>query len=536
MITQIKKKITQIKKSPKEIVGVDISEGQITVVETTKSTYEVEGGIKDFVIKNISPTQTDDEISDVIKAVFTQKHLFKKEVWLNIDLPEPNLNFRRLSLPVMPQQELPNAIKWNLKDKVSLDIKDARLAYEITGEFQKEDGPKNLNLMAVLIDKKSIDRFLNIFKKAGIDLAGINVTPFSISNILRLDKDLAELKEPILICRIGKEYSYICVYLKGKLDFVRQIPLAWQTFLNAMTGVLVSDKGRIELTLEDAKKILEEFGIPKETDTILDEKVTPSQIIAMSRPVVERLIGEISRSIDYYQGELKAKKIQKILLTGEGSYIKGLNEFISKGLGLDAGYLELPKDLICPAAFGAAAGSIQKSGINLLPEELKQKKQDELKKTVLRVSTAGVLALLFFSFLSISIQIASYKKQLQLVQSQRLILKDLKAMQDKINARKAIAYSIREKETPVDLVLKELSAITPGNIAFSEIQLDQKQKNLKLRGKVSIRPEAVQGVLSDFMQNLEKSSLFKEANLSNVQMEGSGAIQISAFEINCVLE
>jgi type IV pilus assembly protein PilM len=529
MITdKIIQRLTQVKSRQSEIVGLGIAPDRLVAVVLKHSDSSA---VKDFVVKDIAMDQTQEGLGDVIKELFTQHNLFKKEVWLNIDLPESKMVFRRLCLPLMPDSEIANAIRWGLKDKVSIDVKDAQLAYEIIGHQQREDGSMKIDLAAVLIDKSEITRYLDLFKKIDITLSGISVAPFSISNLLKADIDLAQKPEPVLICHIGMEYTYLCVYIEGKLQFVRQLPVGLISFINAMTGVLVSDKGRVELTLQDAKGIIQEFGIPSESDRILDDKVAATQVIAMVRPVIERFVNEVSLSIDYYQKELKGS-INKILLTGEGSAVKGLDDFVSKELGIDVGHLKTPKGLLCPAALGAGLGP--RGGINLLPDELKQKKQEEMKKTVLRLSTTAILGVLFFSFLTVSVQIKSYKRQLGLIQNQKIILEDLKDMQDKIASRQAIASSIREREIPVDIMLKELSVITPGCVAFSELRLSQKEGSLKLGGKISTRPETVQKVISDFMEELERSPFIKEANLSNIQKEGQS--ELSIFEINCVLE
>ncbi|MCX5715692.1 MAG: hypothetical protein NTV07_02300 [Candidatus Omnitrophica bacterium] len=519
--------ILQIKKKAKDVVGIDIGQGHITVT-VLHAAPELE--IKDLVVQKISADQPDSEISGIIREIFGQKQLFKKEVWLNLDLPESSVNYRRLSLPFMPEAELPNAIKWNLKDKVTLDVNNSKVAYEVIGELTKPDGSKNLDVTAVLVEKSLINRYVDIFKNAGVDLTGISLTPFSLANILSVDQVLAGQKEPVVLCHIGIEYCYICIAVNGKVGFVRHIPLAERSFLTALTGALVSDKGRVELTLEDARKIMEEFGIPRETDVVLGGKVAAGQVLAMIRPVIERFIGELSRSIEYYQREFGAK-IEIVFLTGIGSYIKGLGDFISKGVNLKIGYLKLPKGVLNGAAFGAAVGP--KNKLNLLPEELKQKKQQAIQATALRLSTVTVLGILFFSFLTLSLGIASYRRQLVLLNHQKTILKEFKEMQRQIESRQAVISAVRNREVPIDLVLKGLSNITSGNVAFSQIWLNQKQKALKISGKVTAKPETVQGVLSDFMTKLEASDFIKEAQLTNVQRT---ADETSSFNINCELK
>lgn len=520
----------RLKTKSKEIIGVDITEESITVAALSAAKELV---VQDSIIKNISASQTDDELSRIIEDIFTEKRLPKKNVWLNVELPPDTVSYTRISMPLMPEQEIPGAIKWHLKDRISLDIEKVQIQYEVSSEFQKEDGSKNINIMTVAVEKTVIDRFLNIFKKAGINLSGINVTPFSISNILTLDKELSKIKGPILICDIGARHSYIGMYVNDKLDFVRQIPLAQQSFLNAMTGTFMSDKGRVELSIDEAAKIIEEHGIPGEGDSILNGRISSTQIIAMIRPIIERLIGEILRSIDYCQKEFNYGKIEKILLTGQGSYVNRLDEFISKELAMQADRLVLPSGFKDSAAFGVAAGYSGK--INFVPQEARVKEGEEIQKSAIRVAAIGILSVLFVMFISSSIRIAGLRSQLEMTQNQKVLLKDFKEMQDKINAVQAVVDSVNGKYLPADAILEELVSVTPGNIAFSNLSLNSKQKILTLTGKISARPDLVNSMLSNYTLDLEKTRFIYEANLTNAQREASESEDTSSFEIKCSL-
>ena len=513
------------------VTGVDISESRITAVAVRVAP---EPEIKEVETRPIPKAASDEDLSGIIKEIFAQKGLPKKEVWLNIGSYSQSPVISKVSLPVMPEKEILNAVKWNLKDKVSFDINTAEFAYEIIGEVQKEDGSKAQGYIACAAEKSFLDKYLNIFKQAGITLAGINVMPFSISNVLKSNLAPSGKTGSVIVCSVDTEHTCLCFYQDGALNFVRQIPLGSSSFLNAMIGVLVSDKGKVELNYDDAKKIIEEIGIPKDTDNVLEGRVTASQLIALVRPVVEQFAGEITRSMDYYQREFNANKVDALLLAGEGADIKGFIKIISGYLSLKVEPLKLSESSLFLAAVGAALGYNGK--VNLLPSEIKVEKGQAMTKTAIRVASIAVFGTLLVSFLTVKEQIKNYRKELEVIKKQRVILTDVKDMRDKITGRQAVISGITENDVPIDLVLKELSNATPGNIAFSQLWMNRSQRALKIIGRVSARPEAVQNALSDFMTKLEKTSFIRDANLLNVQKEASGLEETSAFEINCVLK
>ncbi|MBI4335520.1 MAG: hypothetical protein HY589_02585 [Candidatus Omnitrophica bacterium] len=520
-----------MKKEPREIIGLDISEGRLSAAVTRPGAG---WGITGFFSEQIPEYKTDEELSGIIKDFFVRNRLFKKEVRLNIGLASEDIIFSRVSLPVMPQHEVPNALRWHMKDKTSLDINKAGLAFERVCEYEGQDGSKKADIMLTMADASFIGRFLGVFKNCGIPLGCITVTPFSLSNILKMDRAFAQKKEPVLICHVGLNSTYICVYQEGRLALVRRIPLAVSSFINAVTGVIISDNGRIELTRADADKIFNDFGIPRESDRILDGRVPSAQVIAMVRPVVERFVGEISRSIEYYKREFKAG-IGRILLTGEAARIKGLDGYILKWTNIKAAAPQLPDGVSPEGAACLGAAVAHKGAINLLPEDIRRDAQADIRKTVLRLSTAAALTILFLSFIAVSIQIAGLKNQLALINKQKEMLRDFKETQDRIKPREAIIEGVKDSEADIGLLLKELSNITPGNIAFWEIRVSQKQAAVVLKGRVRARPEAVQSILSDFMEGLERSVLLKEAELYGLERDDAAG-DVSIFEIGCSLD
>lgn len=513
------------------VVGVDISQDRIAVAAVRIGN---EPEIKEAENRPVPKGTSDEELSGIIKEIFAQKGLPKKEVWLNISTYSQGLSVARASLPVMPEKDILNAVKWNLKDKLSFDTNMAEFAYEIIGEAQKEDGSKALDIIACAAQRPLLDKYLNIFKQAGIALAGINILPFSVSNALRSNLTRSGKTGSVIVCSIDMEQTYLCFYRDAALNFFRQIPLGSSSFINAIVGILASDKGKVELSYEDARKIMREIGIPKDTDNVLDGKITANQLLALVRPIVEQFAGEITRSIDYYQKEFNADKVGALLIAGEGAGVKGFINLLSEYLSLKVEPLELPKGSLFLAAVGATLGRGGK--INLLPSEIKIAKSQAITKMAIRVASIAVFGTLLISFLTVKEQIKNCRKELEVIKKQRVILADVKDMQDKIVERQAVISGVTEKDVPIDLVFKELSNVTPANIAFSQFWLNQSQHALRIIGRVSAKSEDVQGVLSDFMTRLEKTFFIRDANLLNAQQETSGLEETSVFEITCVLK
>ncbi|MCK5568172.1 MAG: pilus assembly protein PilM, partial [Spirochaetes bacterium] len=91
-------------------------------------------------------------------------------------------------------------------------------------------------------------------------------------------------------------------------------------------------EGRIDLSLEDAEAIKTEYGIIEDdSKEVIREKIPASQLSAMMRPFVERLLREVSHSINHFRRQLDAK-VGNIYLYGGAARIKRLDEILKQNL------------------------------------------------------------------------------------------------------------------------------------------------------------------------------------------------------------
>lgn len=90
-----------------------------------------------------------------------------------------------------------------------------------------------------------------------------------------------------------------------------------------MTSALSTKTGKVELTLQEAEWVKNEFGIPSASEEyLIKEKITANQAISLLRPKLEQLSREISRSFDFFYDKNKSGKIDRIILIGGGTMLK----------------------------------------------------------------------------------------------------------------------------------------------------------------------------------------------------------------------
>lgn len=311
----------------------------------------------------------------------------------------------------MPPNERPQAIRLQIEKNLHYPVEEACIDfYEVASE---EPDPKTVNsgkksdatyesheYIVACAMQETIKRLIEVGKRAGIRILSISAAPVSIRSAYRSLLG----GEDTAIIYLGKHSTNIAVF-KGKEIFLnREISLGGDSITSAMTGTVVSKKGKIELNFAAAEKLKLEEGIPLDFDEYTKRTGIPGdELYAMMRPAVERIGSEIKRSFDYF-----GLKGLRIIVTGGASQTKQLPEAISKDLNMSVEKTDppikaenFPKKGLAQLSAAIGAAIDEGANINLLPDEYKNTWL-ALAKKLLRnpvypaFATAAVAVLVFF--------------------------------------------------------------------------------------------------------------------------------------------
>lgn len=472
---------------------------------------------------------------------FLEGNLSVKQVYVALSFPY--VEIERVDLPNMPLNEISEAVKWKLKDKLPFSIEESIIDSAVADEYATAEGAKELVVMTASAQRKEINSILSVLQDLHLVPVSIGVVPFGLSNLLEYMKDVNP-EESISIVEIGANHTYISIYKSNKLMFTRNIPVFSSQITDSMCGVLVSDKGRIELGKESAEDIKRRFGMPLSSENILDNKIPASHISAMVRPILERLASEIKRTFNYYISELKGVKPDKIYLTGGGARLKNLDKFIKEELKVDIQYLGLPEkieneteedsqSILSFLGLISTVLPLQGMKVNLLPPEIAVEKVETIKKASIRMVGFTVLSILVLLYFGATIRVAGYKKRLESAKSQRNILQKVINYHNRLIQFNEAVQTIKREDVSCELLFKEISSIIPDNIVLNELSFNIDTKEIIFKGIIYPKSPVVEDELTRFMEGIENSNYFKDANLVSVEKDQTGGKLIANFEIKC---
>jgi type IV pilus assembly protein PilM len=456
--------------------------------------------------------------------------------------PLSALALRRVQLPDVPGQELGQAVKWQIKSDLPFDIEKAVFGYTIIQETLKEDGAKMLDIGAVAAPEQEITKQVLAFKDAGFNCLAVTPVIFGYAAIAACC--LSAAGNPGIVF-LGKDDCQIAVFKGGEFSFRRELPFSLEKLKESLRAEVASDKGRAQLSPEEAEEFLFQHGVPQ-AEFIFKDKISSGQLMAMLRPHLERLAQEIKRSLAYYDTQYGGGKVNAILLADEALRLPSLDKFLSAELALEASFLSLagkvsaaekipPLELArCAATAGLARGFGK--GINLLPFEFRAEKMERAEKLILRWAAFAAVLLLLVPYLFGWAMVSVNERKLNNTMAHLNVLSEVKSIKARLDALNNFISEVRQTEPSAGAMLKILSRICPREVFLSELQVSCDTESGVLSGAVKAKDAAPETFLSKFANDMSSCGYFRDVVVSSVEKQGAEEASASNFKINFKLK
>ena len=482
--------------------------------------------------------------------------------------------FRSIRVPRMSKKELKEAITWACRKELPFPVEAAYLDFAPAGEAV-EGGTTRNEVMVLAAPRKLVEGQLSLLKQVGVTPAKISAVPSAIWNLVARCPQLKSQKS-LMVIDIGAATSNISFIKDGSLQFVREVTTAGDDFTEALTGTLFFEGEKVTLTQNQATAFKEKYGIPDENSEEKSMAGVPLKEVAVAlRPVVERLVNEIQRSMDYFKEKFRVEKIEKTYITGGGALLKNLTENLARELTIPVevlnpvtllfnGQKKLWEDerlaRIAPAlAVPIGLALDKKKELNLLPPHLRTRSELQLGKKLLRYGALLVVLLLVAFTGQTSLQSEQFRndfKRLQVeyqkLEPKRKLYVALKGQSQELTARKQIYDQQIRTSTVVADYLKALSQLVPENVALTGLSIRSDAptvpaQNTKKDAKKAPEPmkpavhlqgfvfknNPMEGVsLADFLLRLQNCGYFSQVRLESQAPDGSGDEGLN-FQIIC---
>lgn len=194
--------------------GVDLSDFSVKAVQLERE------GKKDRIVScglaNIAPGNiTDGEIINKEKVAAAIKEMIKgaapkkiKAKKVICSLPETKAFLRIINIPKMKEEEVREAVKWEMEANIPISIDQAYYDWNILDK-NFDSAPDKISVLVVAVSKKIIEQFVEVFELAGLEVVDMEIESIAQARSL-LDKNRD--KETSFIVDIGsRRTSFFCI-------------------------------------------------------------------------------------------------------------------------------------------------------------------------------------------------------------------------------------------------------------------------------------------------------------------------------------
>jgi len=215
---------------------------------------------------------------------------------------------RQVDLPYLEEKEFRASLQFQVSDHIPMPVEAAELDYQIVEDYTTESGDHMMRVLLIAAATEMIDTFVSTLGTAGIEVAGIDLTPFAIARAVspaaRGEVGIAGAEA---IVDVGAGVTNMVIHHNGEARFVRILLIGGDEITNALADGL-------SVSYDEAEAMKLDLGRGVGT--------AEAQRILAQR--VDALVNEIRGSLDYYVSQEDSEPVTSIILTGGGSLTPGL--------------------------------------------------------------------------------------------------------------------------------------------------------------------------------------------------------------------
>ena len=301
----------------KTIVGLDIGSSAVKAVEVKPAGkgYKVTA----FGTEPVPPDAIVDgaiidagSVAEAIRRVFDGNKAFKaKDVCAS--LSGNAVIVKKITLPVMTENELAESIYWEAEQYIPFDIQDVNLDYQILDPGTGPNSRGSMDVLLVAAKKEKIGDYTNVIAQAGRTPVIVDVDAFALQNAFEVNYGL-DAGRVVVLLNAGASAINVNILQGDQSVFTRDISMGGNAYTEAV-------QKELDLPFDSAEQLKK--GIPVDGATF--EEAQP-----VLHAVTENVLLEIQKTFDFFKASASADHIDRIMLSGGASRVDGFHQMVQE--------------------------------------------------------------------------------------------------------------------------------------------------------------------------------------------------------------
>ena len=195
-----------------------------------------------------------------------------------------------------------------------MPLEEVQMSYVPIGFNESKNAPR---VLLVAAPKKIIDIYINIGLLAGVDTIAIETESVAMGRAMFRSTG----KKDLVMLDFGANSTDMSIMSNGYMVFSQSIAIGSDSLTQA-----IINKFNFEYTR--AEEFKRNYGVV--------ENVVEGKIYDVLSPIIESIIVEVRRGVEFYKNKTMSSAPTEYVLNGDGALLPGLSEYVSKSLGVNA--------------------------------------------------------------------------------------------------------------------------------------------------------------------------------------------------------
>jgi len=254
---------------------------------------------------------------DAVKALLVTNKIKTHRVVVSI--PESLVYTKVMSFPIMSSPELATAIKWEAEQVIPYPIDKLELSWVVLYRPKNNLSTEKMRVLVVAVPSKISTAYVNF-----MDLLGLEV--------IRVENEIVSVVRSLVIARkVGGVSLVVDIGFSNTKMVVADASQIYTNYLSSLGGIaftrIIADS--FKLAVNQAEEYKRTYG--------LEKAQFEGKLYTAMEPVLSGLIGDIKKVVASYLSTYPERKIDRLILTGGGAFLKGLVPVLTEQTGLEVG-------------------------------------------------------------------------------------------------------------------------------------------------------------------------------------------------------
>ncbi len=255
------------------------------------------------------------QLAEGIQRLATEFKFLDKPI--AVALPESLAYTSIVSMPYLSDAELASSIHWEAEQHIPVPLEDVELEYQVLYKPKKGAVGEKMQVLLVASKKQLVERVGQLFQTAGLELVSLETGLLSCHRAMA---SMLPADQGVVVLNMGALSTDVLILESGRMMLTYTIQTGGLVFTRAIQQGL-------GLTGQQAEEYKRAYGY--------DPAQLEGKVKLALDPVMNVLVGEIRKAIQYYQSSNMGSGIRTVVLAGGGSYLRGLTPFLTQALSAE---------------------------------------------------------------------------------------------------------------------------------------------------------------------------------------------------------